>query len=95
MLHKLRSHPLQGGLKARRLSQLVSSLRGKSVRRGLDEGIRLVGLKELRIGRNMGVAVALKVSEEEAFKQSLARRRQLALASVGRVLARGFVSCVP
>lgn len=56
-------HPrlLQGGLKTKRLSLLIAPLRGESIRRGLGDTYRLVGLRELRLGRNMGVAVALKV----------------------------------
>lgn len=53
---------LQGGLKTKRLSQLIAPLRGESLRRGLGDTYRLVGLRELRLGRNMGVAVALKVN---------------------------------
>eukprot|EP00752_Nemacystus_decipiens_P004803 g4371.t1 len=51
----------KGGLKAKRLSQLIAPLWGDSARRGLSESCRLVGLKELRLGKNKGVAVALKV----------------------------------
>ncbi|CAN0174801.1 unnamed protein product [Ectocarpus sp. 12 AP-2014] len=51
----------KGGLKTKRLSQLIAPLRGESLRRGLGDTYRLVGLRELRLGRNMGVAVALKV----------------------------------
>ncbi|CAM9538931.1 unnamed protein product [Ectocarpus fasciculatus] len=51
----------KGGLKTKRLSQLIAPLRGDSLRRGLGDACSLVGLRELRLGRNMGVAVALKV----------------------------------
>ncbi|CAM9230402.1 unnamed protein product, partial [Ectocarpus sp. 8 AP-2014] len=51
----------KGGLKTKRLSQLIAPLRGESLRRGLGDTYHLVGLRELRLGRNMGVAVALKV----------------------------------
>ncbi|CAM9911229.1 unnamed protein product [Ectocarpus sp. 6 AP-2014] len=51
----------KGGLKTKRLSQLIAPLRGESLRRGLGGTYHLVGLRELRLGRNMGVAVALKV----------------------------------
>ncbi|CAM9419647.1 unnamed protein product [Ectocarpus sp. 12 AP-2014] len=51
----------KGGFKTKRLSQLIAPLRGESLRCGLGDTYRLVDLKELRLGRNMGVAVALKV----------------------------------
>lgn len=53
---------VQGGLKAKRLSQLVASLGGSSARKGLGESHRLVRLRDLMLGGNKGVAVALKVT---------------------------------
>lgn len=53
---------VQGGLKAKRLSQLVASLEGSSVRKGLGEAHRLVRLRDLMLGGNRGVAVAFKVT---------------------------------
>lgn len=52
---------MQGGLKAKRLSQLVASLGGNSARKGLGEADRLVRLRDLLLGANKGVAVAFKV----------------------------------
>lgn len=52
---------IKGGLKAKRLSQLTAPLWGDSARRGLGDSYHLVGLKDLRLGKNKGVAVALKV----------------------------------
>ncbi|CAM9146813.1 unnamed protein product, partial [Laminaria digitata] len=51
----------KGGLKAKRLSQLIASLGGTSARKGLGEAHRLVRLRDLMLGGNRGVGVALKV----------------------------------
>lgn len=52
----------QGGLKAKRLAQLVEPLKGDSPRKGLGDSYRLLRLRNLRPGANKGVAVALKVN---------------------------------
>lgn len=53
----------QGGLKAKRLAQMVEPLKGNSPRKGLDDSYRLSSLRNLRPGVNKGVAVALKVGK--------------------------------
>lgn len=77
---------MQGGLKAKRLSQLIASLGGSSARKGLGESHRLVRLRDLMLGGNKGVAVALKVTSSSTVvvTATIARAYDIEVALVWR-----------